>query len=176
MNGNRLRLLSTWAFAVNLSIMALSGCWLMWFYKPTEALAWADIQTLHTSVTVGLLVRNMHRRTGILIYLTGTLCFVVNAVHSSPMEALIRKWLRAGVCLSVAITLFGAAISRAILPGSFSKNVLRRWYIEHAGPSIVGLCLISMVALIVISKWWTSQRTLRHSRIGKDQSNETFGD
>ena len=136
----------------------------MWFYKPTEALAWADIQTLHT-VTPGLLVRNTHRLTGILIYLTGTLCFVVNAVYLSPKEALIRKWLRAGVCLSVAITLFGAAVSRAFLPGSFSKNVLRRWYVEHVGPSIVGLCLISMVALIVISKWWTSRTSVAQSRI-----------
>jgi hypothetical protein len=147
----------------------------MWFYRPTEALAWADIQTLHT-VSPWLLVRNMHRLTGILIYLTGTLCFVVNAVHSSSMEALIRKWLRAGVCLSVTITLFGAAVSRAVLPSSFSKNVLRRWYIEHAGPSIVGLCLISMVALIIISRWWTSRRALRQPRVGKNQSNDTFGD
>ena len=33
----------------------------MFFYRPTAAQAWDDIAALHTSVTFGLLVRNMHR-------------------------------------------------------------------------------------------------------------------
>ena len=33
----------------------------MFFYRPTAAQAWDDIYTLQTSVTFGLLVRNMHR-------------------------------------------------------------------------------------------------------------------
>jgi quinol-cytochrome oxidoreductase complex cytochrome b subunit len=159
MNVHRLRLASTWVFAVNLLVLALSGFWLMWFYRPTESLAWADITTLHTSVTVGLLVRNLHHGSGILMYLTATLCFVANAVHSSPGEAVIRKWLRAGVCLSVFVTLFGATVSRVYFPGSIlSTNVLRRWYAQHVGPPLTGLALISIVALIAIGSKWSVQR------------------
>ena len=42
-------------------VLTVTGIFLMFFYRPTEALAWQDIKTLHTAVTFGLLVRNMHR-------------------------------------------------------------------------------------------------------------------
>jgi Cytochrome b/b6/petB len=165
-NRGRVRLLSAWVFFVNLLVVSLSGFWLMWFYRPTESLSWTDIQTLHTSVSFGLVVRNVHRRSGILIYLTATLCFVANAVYSSPREALFRKWLRVGVCSSAFVTLFGATVSRLYFPGSgllfetdqLLNNALRRWYLEHVGPSIVGLVLLLVVASIAIRNWWGTRR------------------
>ena len=42
-------------------VLTVTGIFLMFFYRPTTALAWNDISTLHTSVAFGLLVRNMHR-------------------------------------------------------------------------------------------------------------------
>ena len=42
-------------------LLTVTGIFLMFFYRPTAANAWQDIQTLQTSVTFGLLVRNMHR-------------------------------------------------------------------------------------------------------------------
>ena len=42
-------------------VLTITGIFLMFFYRPTEAQAWLDIQHLHTGVTFGLLVRNMHR-------------------------------------------------------------------------------------------------------------------
>jgi quinol-cytochrome oxidoreductase complex cytochrome b subunit len=42
-------------------LLTVTGIFLMFFYRPTGAAAWQDIQTLQTSVTFGLLVRNMHR-------------------------------------------------------------------------------------------------------------------
>src|SRR5204863_103605 len=42
-------------------VLTVTGIFLMFFYRPTTALAWQDISTLHTSVAFGLLVRNMHR-------------------------------------------------------------------------------------------------------------------
>ena len=42
-------------------MLTVTGIFLMFFYRPTAAKAWNDIQALHTSVTFGLLVRNMHR-------------------------------------------------------------------------------------------------------------------
>ena len=42
----------------------------MFFYRPTAAQAWDDIQTLQTAVGFGLLVRNMHRWGAHLMVLT----------------------------------------------------------------------------------------------------------
>ena len=42
-------------------LLTITGIFLMFFYRPTSAQAWNDIYTLQTSVTFGLLVRNMHR-------------------------------------------------------------------------------------------------------------------
>ena len=42
-------------------LLTVTGIFLMFFYRPTTAQAWNDIYTLQTSVTFGLLVRNMHR-------------------------------------------------------------------------------------------------------------------
>lgn len=42
-------------------LLTVTGIFLMFFYRPTAAQAWTDIQTLETVVTFGGLVRNMHR-------------------------------------------------------------------------------------------------------------------
>ena len=42
-------------------LLTVTGIFLMFFYRPTAAQAWDDIYALQTSVTFGLLVRNMHR-------------------------------------------------------------------------------------------------------------------
>ena len=42
-------------------LLTITGIFLMFFYRPAAANAWDDIQSLHTSVTFGLMVRNMHR-------------------------------------------------------------------------------------------------------------------
>jgi quinol-cytochrome oxidoreductase complex cytochrome b subunit len=42
-------------------LLTVTGIFLMFFYRPTAAQAWNDIYALQTSVTFGLLVRNMHR-------------------------------------------------------------------------------------------------------------------
>ena len=42
-------------------ILTVTGIFLMFFYRPTSAQAWNDVQALHTGVAFGLLVRNMHR-------------------------------------------------------------------------------------------------------------------
>lgn len=165
MNGSRIRVLSTWVFAINLWVLVMSGFWVMWFYKPTESLAWADIQTLHTSVTFGLMIRNLHRRSGILMFLTATLCFVANAVYTSPREEGLGKWLRVAICVSVSVSLFGATVSRVYLSGlsfdtgPFSTNTLERWYFEHIGPSIVGLSLLLVVAILAARNWWVLRRS-----------------
>ena len=50
--------------------LTVTGIFLMFFYRPTAAQAWDDIQTLQTAVGFGLLVRNMHRWGAHLMVLT----------------------------------------------------------------------------------------------------------
>lgn len=42
-------------------ILTLTGIFLMFYYRPTDPQAWQDIRSLHTSVNLGLLMRNVHR-------------------------------------------------------------------------------------------------------------------
>ena len=42
-------------------LLTITGIFLMFFYRPTAASAWGDIETLQTQIAFGLLVRNMHR-------------------------------------------------------------------------------------------------------------------
>ena len=51
-------------------LLTVTGIFLMFFYRPTAAAAWNDIQTLETAVTFGSLVRNMHRWAAHLMVLT----------------------------------------------------------------------------------------------------------
>src|SRR6187455_827871 len=37
-------------------LLTVTGIFLMFFYRPTTAQAWSDIQTLETSITFGLLI------------------------------------------------------------------------------------------------------------------------
>src|SRR4026207_1620011 len=41
-------------------LLTVTGIFLMFFYRPTEALAWANVEQLETAVWFGSLVRNMH--------------------------------------------------------------------------------------------------------------------
>ena len=60
-------------------LLTVTGIFLMFFYRPTAAAAWSDIESLHTQVSFGLLVRNLHRWTahlmvvGVLAYGTSVL-------------------------------------------------------------------------------------------------------
>ena len=51
-------------------LLTITGIFLMFFYRPTATAAWADIESLHTQVAFGLLVRNMHRWAAHLMVLT----------------------------------------------------------------------------------------------------------
>ena len=52
-------------------LLTVTGIFLMFFYRPTDGAAWNDISNLQTSVTFGLLVRNMHRWGAHLMVLIG---------------------------------------------------------------------------------------------------------
>jgi quinol-cytochrome oxidoreductase complex cytochrome b subunit len=42
-------------------VLTVTGIFLMFYYRPTDPEAWLDVRDLHTTVNLGLLMRNMHR-------------------------------------------------------------------------------------------------------------------
>ena len=42
-------------------VLTVTGIFLMFYYRPTDPAAWMDVRDLHTSINLGLLIRNMHR-------------------------------------------------------------------------------------------------------------------
>ena len=42
-------------------VLTITGIFLMFYYRPTDPQAWQDVRDLHTSINLGLLIRNMHR-------------------------------------------------------------------------------------------------------------------
>ncbi len=51
-------------------VLVVTGAWLMFFYAPSVERAYTDIQNLETTVTFGMLMRNMHRWAAHLMVLT----------------------------------------------------------------------------------------------------------
>jgi quinol-cytochrome oxidoreductase complex cytochrome b subunit len=51
-------------------VLVVTGAWLMFFYAPSVERAYTDIQNLETSITFGMLMRNMHRWAAHLMVLT----------------------------------------------------------------------------------------------------------
>ena len=51
-------------------VLVVTGVWLMFFYAPSVERAYSDIQALETTITFGMLLRNMHRWAAHLMVLT----------------------------------------------------------------------------------------------------------
>jgi quinol-cytochrome oxidoreductase complex cytochrome b subunit len=51
-------------------VLVVTGVWLMFFYAPSVERAYSDIQALETSITFGMLLRNLHRWAAHLMVLT----------------------------------------------------------------------------------------------------------
>ncbi|WP_426572544.1 cytochrome b N-terminal domain-containing protein [Aquihabitans sp. McL0605] len=52
-----------WALTAEVALLALTGVYLAFFYRPTASQAWNDIYQLHASVTTATRVRTVHRWT-----------------------------------------------------------------------------------------------------------------
>jgi quinol-cytochrome oxidoreductase complex cytochrome b subunit len=57
-----------WLSLLCCAVLIGSGVFLMFGYTPETAKAYGDIESLHTDVAFGLLVRNLHRWFGMLLY------------------------------------------------------------------------------------------------------------
>ena len=86
-------------------LLTVTGIFLMFFYRPTAAAAWDDIYTLQTSVTFGLLVRNMHRWGAHLMVLTVFLHMARVFYHGAYKPPREFNWVIGVILLTLTLLL-----------------------------------------------------------------------
>jgi Cytochrome b/b6/petB len=141
-------------------VLAGSGVYLKDFYRPTEATAWSDIQTLHTGVTFGLLVRNSHRWAAQIYILTLAVSVFVCAAVGICHRGRARRW----IVFTAAIFALGFVplwpqrlplTPEEALPSVLS---LRNWMQLHVWLGSAGLVISAMLLLLAWSSWRDDQR------------------
>ena len=142
-------------------LLTVTGIFLMFFYRPTAAQAWDDIYTLQTSVTFGLLVRNMHRWGAHLMVLSVFLHMARVFYHGAYKPPREFNWVIGVVLLLLTLLLsftgyllpwdqlalwavtvgtnmmgytpvFGNQVRFVLLGGAeIGTDTLLRWYVLH---------------------------------------------
>ncbi len=142
-------------------LLTITGIFLMFFYRPTAAQAWNDIYALETSVTFGLLVRNMHRWGAHLMVLTVFLHMARVFYHGAYKPPREFNWVIGVVLLLLTLLLsftgyllpwdqlalwavtvgtnmmgytpvFGTQVRFVLLGGKeIGAETLLRWYVLH---------------------------------------------
>ncbi len=142
-------------------ILTVTGIFLMFFYRPTELQAWADIETLEVAVTFGLLVRNMHRWGAHLMVISVFLHMVRVFYHGAYKAPREFNWVIGVILLTLTLLLsftgyllpwdqlalwavtvgtnmigytpvFGSQVRFVLLGGvEIGQETLLRWYVLH---------------------------------------------
>ena len=142
-------------------LLTVTGIFLMFFYRPTEAAAWPDIKTLETAVAFGSLVRNMHRWGAHLMVLSVFLhmCRVFyHGAYKAPREfnwvigvvlllltlllsftGYLLPWdqlalwaVTVGTSMAGYTPVFGSSVKYVLLGSNeISGDTLLRWYVLH---------------------------------------------
>jgi quinol---cytochrome c reductase cytochrome b subunit, bacillus type len=129
-------------------LLTVTGIFLMFFYRPTAAQAWDDIYTLQTSITFGLLVRNMHRWAAHLMVISVFLHMARVFYHGAYKPPREFNWVIGVVLLTWdqlslwAVTVgtnmmgytpvFGDQVRFVLLGGAeIGSDTLLRWYTLH---------------------------------------------
>ena len=142
-------------------LLTVTGIFLMFFYRPTTTDAWNSIYELRTSVTFGLLVRNMHRWAAHLMVLSVFLHMARVFYHGAYKPPREFNWVIGIVLLLLTLLLsftgyllpwdqlslwavtvgtnmagytpvFGNQVRFVLLGGNdIGANTLIRWYVLH---------------------------------------------
>ena len=86
-------------------LLTVTGIFLMFFYRPEATVAWDDISNLQTSVTFGLLVRNMHRWGAHLMVLTVFLHMARVFYHGAYKAPREFNWVIGVILLTLTLLL-----------------------------------------------------------------------
>ena len=142
-------------------LLTVTGIFLMFFYRPTAAAAYADMETLRSAVTFGLLVRNMHRWAAHLMVLSVFLHMARVFYHGAykpprefnwvigvnllqftlllsftgyllPWDQLALWAVTVGTNMMGYTPLFGEQVRFVLLGGvEIGTDTLLRWYVLH---------------------------------------------
>jgi quinol-cytochrome oxidoreductase complex cytochrome b subunit len=142
-------------------LLTVTGIFLMFYYRPEATQAWNDISTLQTSVTFGLLVRNMHRWGAHLMVLSVFLHMARVFYHGAYKAPREFNWVIGVVLLMLTLLLsftgyllpwdqlamwavavgtnmmgytpvFGPEVRYVLLGGKeIGSETLLRWYVLH---------------------------------------------
>jgi quinol-cytochrome oxidoreductase complex cytochrome b subunit len=142
-------------------LLTVTGIFLMFFYRPETTAAWNDIQNLQTSVTFGLLVRNMHRWGAHLMVLAVFLHMARVFYHGAYKPPREFNWVIGIILLTLTLLLsftgyllpwdqlalwavtvgtnmmgytpvFGQEVRFVLLGGKeIGSETLLRWYVLH---------------------------------------------
>jgi len=142
-------------------LLTVTGIFLMFFYRPTDVNAYADIQTLETAVAFGSLVRNMHRWCAHLMVLSVFLHMSRVFYHGAYKAPREFNWVIGVVLLTLTLLLsftgyllpwdqlalwavtvgtnmmgytpvFGSEVQFVLLGSRvISGDTLLRWYVLH---------------------------------------------
>ena len=124
-----------------------SGVYLKWLYRPTRALAWADIRTLQSEVARGMFARKVHVWLRWLLTVTTPIYVILFAVASrSDAFVAVHRRLRWAVLGAIVFGLVGPPVAASNM--KFRGPSLRRWYVLHEASAYVLLLALS-IALVV---------------------------
>ena len=134
-------------------LLTVTGIFLMFFYRPEATAAWDDISNLQTSVTFGLLVRNMHRWGAHLMVLTVFLHMARVFYHGAYKPPREFNWVIGVILLTLTLLL---SFTGYLLPWdqlalwaiTVGSNMARAHpVIGHEGPG-ASLLAVGDVALV----------------------------
>jgi quinol-cytochrome oxidoreductase complex cytochrome b subunit len=159
-------------------ILTVTGIFLMFFYRPAAVNAWGDIKSLQTSITFGLLVRNMHRWAAHLMVLSVFLHMSRVFYHGAYKPPREFNWVIGVILLALTLLLsftgyllpwdqlalwavtvgtnmagytpvFGSQVSFVFVGGStISSSTLLRWYVLHV------LLLPFVIVILMAVHFW----------------------
>jgi quinol-cytochrome oxidoreductase complex cytochrome b subunit len=142
-------------------LLTITGIFLMFFYRPTAAAAWSDIETLQTQIAFGLLVRNLHRWGAHLMVITVFLHMARVFYHGAykaprefnwvigvnllmftlllsftgyllPWDQLALWAVTVGTNMMGYTPVFGSQVKFVLLGGQvIGTDTLLRWYVLH---------------------------------------------
>ena len=97
-------------------LLTVTGIFLMFFYRPESTVAWDDISNLQTSVTFGLLVRNMHRWGAHLMVLSVFLHMARVFYHGAYKAPREFNWVIGVILLTLTLLLVVHRVPAAVGP------------------------------------------------------------
>ena len=116
---------------VQLALLVVTGVALFFWYRPTAAVAWDDVRSLHPAVALVHAIRLVHRWTATLMFPSAVIGAVVLAVQAR------RARLRLTVPVAIGAALVTAVLAAGITGYAVAWDQLALWAVT-VGTNMIG--------------------------------------